>query len=77
MIERLKKVDDFSKENLEAIIRETAQKNDVKASKLIHPVRLAVTGMVVGPGLFDILELLGQKTVINRLTKAVKYIKIS
>ena len=72
----LQRVNDFSKENLENIFRELSETIGIKPAKLIHPVRLAVTGLTVGPGLFDILEVLGKKIVINRLTKAIKYIKI-
>jgi nondiscriminating glutamyl-tRNA synthetase len=76
VIEQMRGLGDFSKENLEDVIRKIAEEKGVKPSKLIHPIRLAVSGMVVGPGLFEILEILGQKQVINRLTKAIKYITI-
>ena len=76
LIERLKETDDYSKENLENIFRNLAESLDIKAARLIHPVRLAVTGMTVGPGIFDILELLGKKSVIKRLTNTVEYIKL-
>jgi nondiscriminating glutamyl-tRNA synthetase len=72
----LEKTDDFGKENIEQIMRSLADVLDVKAAKLIHPTRLAVTGMTVGPGLFDILEILGKERVINRLTRAIKYINL-
>jgi len=43
----------------------------VSAAKLIHPVRLAVSGQSEGPGLFELLELLGKMTCIRRLRKAL------
>jgi glutamyl-tRNA synthetase len=69
-------VQDFSKERLEEVVRALAERLGVKPAQLIHPTRLAVTGMTVGPGLFDILEILGKECVINRLTRAIKYINL-
>ncbi len=76
LIEKLEELSDFSKEHLEHVLREFAEKRNVKAAQVIHPVRLAVSGMTVGPGIFDILEILGKECVINRLTKAINYIKV-
>ncbi len=73
---RLEKQDDFSQENLESIFRDLAEELDIKPSRLIHPVRLAVTGETVGPGLFEILEIIGKNCVIKRLTKTIEYIKL-
>ncbi len=72
----LEKTDDFSKEHLENILRELSENLGIKPAKLIHPVRLAVTGMTVGPGLFDILGVLEKNILIKRLTRAKKYIKM-
>jgi len=68
--------DDFSKEHLEIIFRSLSEKLKIKPAKLIHPVRLAVSGMTVGPGIFELLEILGKNIVTKRLTKAIKYIKL-
>ena len=57
----------FTSTAIEAALRQVAENNGVAATKLIHPVRLAVTGVGVGPGLFDLLALLGKETVLRRL----------
>ncbi len=54
-------------EALEACLRETAEKLQLKASVLIHPLRIAVTGFGVSPDIFSICEILGPKTVVRRL----------
>ena len=54
-----------------AALRSTAEDMAVSAAKLIHPVRLAVSGQSEGPGLFELLELLGKMTCIRRLRKAL------
>lgn len=75
LIENLKKSIDFTSSNIEAIIRGTAESLGIQPAKLIHPVRLSVSGVSVGPGLFEMLELIGRERVIKRLEKTVEYIK--
>lgn len=65
----LKKLSPFNQEAIENTIRGFAEKEDISAGKLIHPIRLAITGRTATPGLFEIMELIGKKTVLNRLRK--------
>jgi glutamyl-tRNA synthetase len=65
--ERLAALSEFNKETTEVVLRELVEELDIKAGLIIHPVRLAVTGRTVGPPLFDCLELLGRKRVLERL----------
>ena len=74
LADRFEKLSDFSKETAEAELGKLADEKDIKRGKLIHPTRLAVSGMSVGPGLFELLELVGQKRVVARLRKAVDFI---
>ena len=55
------------KDELENTLRETAEKLNITAATLIHPLRIAVTGFGVSPGIFEICEILGIETVIKRL----------
>jgi glutamyl-tRNA synthetase len=43
----------------------------VKIGDLIHPIRVAVTGKTVGPGLYDCLAILGRDKSLARLTRAL------
>jgi len=56
------------KSNLESVI----EKNDVGFGKLMMPLRIAVTGQGFGPDLFASMELLGKKTVLRRIDKALE-----
>lgn len=56
---------------LEAHLRELAERHGFSAGKLIHPIRLALTGKTVSPGLFEMMEVLGRETVVRRLGKAL------
>ncbi len=65
----LKKLSPFHQEDIENTVRGFAEKVDISAGKLIHPIRLAITGRTATPGLFEIMELIGKETVLNRLRK--------
>jgi glutamyl-tRNA synthetase len=64
---RLENLGEFNHANIEAVFRELAEEKNLKAAKLIHPARLAVTGKTSGAGLFEMMELLGKERVLKRL----------
>ncbi|AGB18758.1 glutamate--tRNA ligase [Thermoanaerobacterium thermosaccharolyticum] len=74
-IEVLDKVDDFNLVETEKAYRDLIEKLDIKSGDLFHPTRLAISGRTFGPGLFNIMELLGKKKTIERIKKAIKYIE--
>lgn len=74
--ERLTKIDDFTASILEMELRSFANEKGIKASELIHPIRLAITGMRVSPGLFDVMETLGKETTIRRIKTALERIPV-
>ncbi len=65
----------LEKKDYEEILHKVAENNNVGGGKIIHPLRLAVSGMGVGPGLYDILDIIGKKNVINRIKTALEVIK--
>lgn len=69
-LERINGLPEFTVESLEQALREMAEEEEIGAGKIIHPVRLACTGTGMGPGLFEILVLLGRETVIRRMNAA-------
>ncbi len=48
-------------------LRGLAEKHELGAGRIIHPVRLAASGVTFGPSLFDLLALLGPDTCARRL----------
>lgn len=58
---------DFNSVTAEAALRELSESLDIKAAALIHPLRIAITGFAVSPGVFDVCAILGKETVIKRL----------
>jgi glutamyl-tRNA synthetase len=75
LIAKFDGLDCFDEKNMEDALRELSEELSCKAGELIHPVRLGVSGMTFGPGLFELLEVLGKKKVIERLEKLVSYIE--
>ena len=59
----------------EAAYNKIAADNELALGKVIHPTRLALTGRTVSPGMFDVMVLLGKEKTLERLHKAVEYIK--
>jgi len=57
----------FTAENVEKACREIIAEKGIKGAELIHPLRAALTNMPVGPGLFELISVLGKKKVIERL----------
>jgi glutamyl-tRNA synthetase len=58
--------------SIEATVRAYAEAKGISAGKLIHPLRLAVSGVGMGPGLFELLEVIGKDEVISRIEKALE-----
>jgi glutamyl-tRNA synthetase len=59
------------KEEFEAALHQTAEALKVKNGDLIHPLRLAVSGIGSGPGLYDILVILGKDESVQRINFAI------
>ena len=55
---------------IEARLKETATAQGVKAGEFVHPARVAVSGKSVGPGLYEMFEVLGKDRVLARFQKA-------
>jgi len=69
--EALRGLADWSHAAIEAKLKETAAVLGVKAGDLVHPARVAVSGKSIGPGLYEMLEVLGRKRVLARFERAM------
>jgi glutamyl-tRNA synthetase len=74
MLERsasaLADVEPFEAEPIEQALRTTADELGLKPRQAFQPIRFAVTGSTVSPGLFESLELLGRDESLERITRA-------
>ena len=65
----LSSLKDFNKENLESIVNELIKKHETNFKSVGQPLRVALTGSKIGPGLYDIVISLGKNEVEKRLGK--------
>ena len=65
-----------TKEDYEHMLAKVSEELNVGKGKLIHPLRLAVSGQSTGPGMFDLLFILGKDEVVKRIETAVKNISV-
>lgn len=68
--ERLKNLDQFDTPSTEKVFRGLVEELGLKAGDLVHPIRVALTGKSVGPGLFDTMVVLGKEKTLLRLSQA-------
>jgi glutamyl-tRNA synthetase len=66
----LRPLEPWAAEAIERALRELAEEQGQKPSKAFQPVRLAVTGRLVSPPLFESMELLGRERTLARLEAA-------
>jgi glutamyl-tRNA synthetase len=71
MRERFAAQNAFTAEALEKALQALAAEKGVEIGEIIHPVRVAASGLGVGPGLFEMLAVLGRERVLARMEKAL------
>jgi len=71
----LASVEEWNLENVEAAYRRLIEQEGIKGGDIIHPTRLALSGKTVGPGLFEIIEILGKEESVARLEAAASYVE--
>ena len=69
--ERLVAAPEWREGPLEEELRSLAESLGVGAGKLIHPLRVALTGMAVSPGIFEVLVAMGRERTLARLDAAM------
>jgi len=60
----------FDSEKIEAALRDIAERKGLKPRQAFQPIRAAVTGSNISPGLFESIELLGREETLARLDAA-------
>tara|TARA_B100000902_G_scaffold82752_1_gene87339 strand:- start:2120 stop:3643 length:1524 start_codon:yes stop_codon:yes gene_type:complete len=72
---RIELISDFSSENIELEFKLYLEEKKIGMGKLLPAFRLSLTGLGMGPSLFDIASLLGKEETINRIENALNTIK--
>jgi len=71
LIEVLERIEDFSSENVETLVKEWINEKELSFGKVMPPLRLVVVGAMKGPHLFDIMGMIGKEESISRIQKAI------
>ncbi|HHY15980.1 MAG TPA: glutamate--tRNA ligase [Firmicutes bacterium] len=65
----------LDEEHVKPVFREGMKKYEVKMGGLIQPLRVALTGTNVSPGIYEVLELLGSRRVAQRIGRTREMLK--
>ncbi|MBI3004516.1 MAG: glutamate--tRNA ligase [Ignavibacteriales bacterium] len=75
LAEEFAQLQNTKKEDFEAALERTAEAMKINRGELIHPLRLAVSGTGAGPGLYDLLYIIGKDETIQRIMSATEQLK--
>ena len=70
LIEKLTGLDDFAEANIEQAFSAVLEELGLSMSKLAQPVRVALTGSTVSPGIHEVIAVLGKERTLQRLRSA-------
>ncbi|MBM4298205.1 MAG: glutamate--tRNA ligase [Deltaproteobacteria bacterium] len=71
----LSSIEDFTQPKIEQAFATTLQKSGLKMGELAQPVRVALTGNTVSPGIHEVIEVLGKERTLRRLQVALQRIE--
>jgi glutamyl-tRNA synthetase len=71
----LSAVNRWEPQQIEDALRSDAERRGVGAGKLFQPLRVALTGLTVSAGIFDVLVLLGRDRSLARIDDAMNYLR--
>jgi len=55
-------------------LRDTAERVGTGFGKVVHPLRIAVTGSAASPGIDQVLAVMGRERVLRRICYALEYL---
>jgi glutamyl-tRNA synthetase len=67
LLPRLRDAQDWTPAVAEAIVRDYAREQNAKLGQIAQPLRAALTGRAISPGVFDVLAVLGREESLGRL----------
>ena len=74
--EALAAVSEWKAEPLEASLRSLAEARGITAGKIFQPLRVALTGLTVSPGIFEMLVQMGRDLSLKRIDKAIRALSV-
>ena len=65
----------WDKQTVEKVFDQIMNQHDIGLGKVMKPLRIAISGISYGPGIFDMMILLGKDLTINRIINAINFYK--
>ncbi|HOQ04366.1 MAG TPA: glutamate--tRNA ligase [Anaerohalosphaeraceae bacterium] len=70
--QRLRELKEFTAESLEVMLRNLAEEKQAGLGKVAQPLRVAITGTMISPPIFDAVNLLGLERTVKRIERAIQ-----
>jgi glutamyl-tRNA synthetase len=67
----------WTPDSLEPLLRQLAEQRRIAAGQLFQPLRIALTGLAVSPGIFEVLVMMGRERALRRLKEAAEWVRSS
>jgi glutamyl-tRNA synthetase len=74
LTEKLSALSDFNEAGIEKVFADIMKERNLALGDLAQPVRVALTGSTVSPGIYEVIAVLGKERTLQRLKKALEYI---
>lgn len=69
----LEKLETFDEASIKKCFSSLMKETGIKGKAAFEPVRIALTGVTHGPGLYDMIALFGREKTLSRLRDSLKY----
>ena len=70
----IEEIKEYTQDELESIFKQIMEETGLEFGKIAQPLRVALTGTTVSPGIFEMLLALGREKTVHRIKEAVNYI---
>jgi len=75
-IPALEAIEPFTKENIEISTKEFVQNKGIGMGQLMNPLRLTIVGTNAGPGMMDMMAVIGKDYIVPRIQKGIEKISL-
>lgn len=75
VIQQLSSLADYSKTGIEQLLRQFAEERQIKLKIIAQPLRVALTGKTVSPGIDEVMVTLGKDRSVGRIQRAIEFIR--
>ena len=69
---KLADLENWTPEAMETVVKQLAETQDIKLGKLAQPLRAALSGSNISPGIYDVMNVLGRDEALGRLDDVLK-----